>query len=241
MDGQFNFIFRACVECNQRKAIAERHVSSVTLFNSPARAEGEHADMEALRKARNDYHPRKKGVLVKDSQEQLTLTGRFGGASISVGMVGPPQPDKDMLGEVAFSHIQGLFSLLTTEDYLVEQKMRLLPQHHFIWYDSYSYEDWGNPQAVELATRVQSWKCAANIESAQGFFRAILRINENGIWFWALEWNRQMRLVGGISDKRMAVFEDLPNEGWMPTPNGRMRENIPLKSEDDILFIGEVA
>ncbi|MCY1211229.1 hypothetical protein D3C86_1823210 [compost metagenome] len=78
MDGQFNFIFRACVECNQRKAIAERHVSSVTLFNTPARAKGEYVDMEALRKASNDYHPRKKGVLVKASQEQLTFTGRLG-------------------------------------------------------------------------------------------------------------------------------------------------------------------
>lgn len=29
----FNFIFRACEECNARKAVAQRHLSSVTLIN----------------------------------------------------------------------------------------------------------------------------------------------------------------------------------------------------------------
>lgn len=33
----FNFLFRACVPCNARKAVAERHVSSVTLINGPGR------------------------------------------------------------------------------------------------------------------------------------------------------------------------------------------------------------
>ena len=48
----FNFIFRACRECNACKAHAERHVSSVTLFNSPGRQDDERAQEAALRKGR---------------------------------------------------------------------------------------------------------------------------------------------------------------------------------------------
>ena len=48
MDGHpFNFIFRACRACNARKAAAERHVSSITLFNSPGRATDSRANTAA--------------------------------------------------------------------------------------------------------------------------------------------------------------------------------------------------
>src|SRR4051812_14797221 len=47
----FNFIFRACVDCNQRKADAERHVSTVTLLTSSARGTDGEVDAAALHKA----------------------------------------------------------------------------------------------------------------------------------------------------------------------------------------------
>ena len=46
---KFNFIFRTCEHCNGKKAEFERHVSSVTLFRSPARAEDERIDARAAR------------------------------------------------------------------------------------------------------------------------------------------------------------------------------------------------
>lgn len=159
--------------------------------------------------------------------------------SIKLGMVAPPQLNRDMVGEVAFSHIQGLFSLICTEDYLDPSKMRLLSQNQFIWFGSYAYDDWGNPQAVEIVKRVCNWDCLANIESAQGYFKAIMRCSNEG-WFWALEWNRQLRLLGGISGVRMKLFEGLPSEGWTPIPQGRMRQNVPLDIKDDHLFVGVV-
>jgi hypothetical protein len=86
----FNFLFRACRECNARKAHAERHVSSVTLFNSPSRQVDTRADDAALRKGRGDFHPHKKGVLVQDAHEQLTIRGSMGPMSINFGMLAPP-------------------------------------------------------------------------------------------------------------------------------------------------------
>ncbi len=235
----FNFIFRACRPCNARKAVAERHVSSVTLFNSPSRFEDVRTNIAALRKGEGDFHPKMKGVLIKDAHKDLSVAYSFGPASMRFGMVAPPQLDQNLAGEVAFSHIQGLFALVCTEDYRDPQKMRLLPEDQFNWYDWYTYNDWGNPQATEIADRVRNWECLANINSADGYFKAIMRYSDEG-WFWALEWNRQLRLFGGINGSRMKLFEGLPNEEWIPTPKGRMRQQVPLDPKDDRLFAGVV-
>lgn len=240
MDGQpFNFIFRACRSCNARKAVAERHVSSVTLFNSPGRLEDARVNEAALRKGKGDYHPKMKGVLIQDALEHLSVNSSFGPMSINFGMVAPPQLDRNLVGEVAFSHIQGLFTLICTEDYCDPLRMRLLPQEQFIWYDFYINDDWGNPQALEIADRVRDWTCLANIESAEGYFKAIMRRSEEG-WFWALEWNQQLRLLGGINGTQMKLFEGLTSDVWIPTPQGRMSKNVPLSAKDDYLFAGVV-
>lgn len=235
----FNFIFRACRTCNARKGVAERHVSSVTLFNSPSRSIDPRAEHAADRKGKADFHPLKKGVLIQDSHQEMKMNGKLGPMSISFGMVAPPQLDKNAAGELAFSHIQGLFALITTGDYRDPSQMRLLPQDEFVWYDLYPYNDWGNPQAVELARRVEDWECLANITSADGYFRATMR--RKGEWFWALEWNKQLRLVGGIAKGRMKLFEGLPGERWIPAPQGRMRREVPLDAATDILFAGVVS
>lgn len=238
-DQPFNFLFRTCRPCNARKASAERHVSSVTLFNSPGRFENTKVNEIATRKGKGDFHPKKQGVLIEDAHEHTSLTTSFGQMSIKFGMVAPPQLDRDLVREVAFSHIQGLFTLICTEDYLDPLKMRFLPENQFIWFGSYTHDDWGNPQSVEIANRVCNWDCLANIESAQGYFKAIMRRSTEG-WFWALEWNRQLRLIGGIGGTCMKLFEGLPSEGWVPTPQGKMRQNVPLDTKDDNLFVGVV-
>ncbi len=235
MNGAFNFLFRVCRACNARKAFAERHVSSVTLFSSPGRLEDTKVDEIAIRKGKGDFHPNKHGVLIEDAHEHMSLTTLFGSTSIKFGIACPPQLNIDMAKEVAFRHIQGLFALICTEDYLDPPKMCLLPQNQFIWFGSYTHNDWGNPQAVEIANRVCDWDCLASIESAQGYFKAIIRCGDEG-WFWALEWNRQLRLLGGINKARMNLFEGLPSEGWASIPQGRIRRNVPLDTKDDHLF-----
>lgn len=240
LDGQaFNFLFRSCRPCNARKATAERHVSSITLFNSPARLENKDVDVLAIRKGRGDFHPQKRGVKIENAHEQLSIARSFGPLSMTFGLVGPPQLDMRQVGELALSHIQGLFALICTEDYRDAAKMRLLPQEQVIWFDCYTHEDWGNPKAIEIANRVRDWDCFANINTAQGYFKAILRRSEQD-WFWALEWNQQLRLVGGIGGNRMELFERLPDEGWFPSPRGRTRKNAPLDPMNDHLFVGVV-
>jgi len=67
---EFNFIFRSCKSCNDEKGKADRHVSSITLVSSSACYNDPAALESAKRKANNDYHPRKQGVLIKDSFEK---------------------------------------------------------------------------------------------------------------------------------------------------------------------------
>ena len=54
----FNFMFRACCECNAEKAALEDHVSAVTLLTSPGRGEDPKVDEVARRKGEKSFDPR---------------------------------------------------------------------------------------------------------------------------------------------------------------------------------------
>lgn len=239
----FNFIFRACRECNSCKADAERHVSSVTLVNSPARVLDGHADSVARRKAMHDFHPDKKGVPVGKATENHSVEINHGANSMRFGLVSPPQVSQPSAKLLALRHVQALFSLATTEDYRVSEKTRLLPRTQFLYLGHYACHDWGNPQLIELAKRVSGWLCHANIAAAEGYFRAVLKRNESAGWFWALEWNQYMRVVGAIvhENEIPEIFDALPDLGWklLPDGSGRYRPEMPLSGEDR-LFDGDI-
>lgn len=245
----FNFIFRACKECNDEKSNVERHVSSVTLFNSPAMRELQAHNQLVCRKAAKDYHPNKKGILVRDSGDNFNIVGASGGINMTFGISGPPQVDPRYIKLLAFRHIQGVFSLITSRDPLVAEGTNLLISNYFHFFGSYNYADWGNPHLVAIMNRAYKIPCYANIVTANGFFRAIMRRSsgDKGEWFWALEWNKSYRLVGAIAqpDNTPVVFRDLPSMNWkdLGVQNGiptRIREEVPLEDEQDLLFAAEV-
>lgn len=209
----FNLIFRACCHCNAAKAEVERHVSSVALYTSPARADDE-TDALARRKAAKDYHPDQRGRLVQDSSQTIKVGSSDGYLSISADILVPPQLNPEYVHRLATWHIQGLFAMVTGSDPRSSDTLRLLPssQCHVCGY--YANSDWGNVSLIELANRVCKWALCTRIHTADGFFRAIMRRDEEetGEWFWALEWNKSIRLVGGICEPgaRPAIFADLP-------------------------------
>jgi hypothetical protein len=250
LDGRsFNFHFRACRECNGRKGDAERHVSSVTLFNSPARLSDKEVNAIAEHKASRDYHPDKKGVLVRDAHNEHEVKTESGPMQMTFGLVGPPQVNSTGVRLLACNHVQGLFALLTTEDPRVREKSRILlaDQCHLFGY--YTYQDWGNPHLVEMTRRVDDWPCYANIDAANGYFKAILKRSreELGGWFWAIEWNKYLRIVGVVNFlySESSLFDGLPDLGWQGLPDGkgkrRYRKQVPLLPESDTLFLSQVA
>lgn len=241
----FNFIFRACRECNANKAAAEGHISTVTLLNSPAREDNEGIDDLARHKASRDYHPHFKGTLVQDAIVEQTIAGRIGPAAFSFTMVGPPQLDHQKVALLACNQVQALFSLATTEDPRDPNKSRFLPPQCWRLWGFCSPQDWGNPQLVELTRRATAWATVVGIIAADGFFKAVLRQNPDCAeeWFWALEWNKALRIAGVLGNKgeESPLLHDLPPLGWksLPDGSGRFRKDVPPADAAGDLFAFE--
>ncbi len=237
--GAFNFIFRSCKVCNNRKASAERHVSSVTLYNSPGRAEDARVDEIARRKASQDFHPDKKGVRIEDASDRHSTAFQIGPMSVRFGFVSPPRLNDDEARVLACCHVKALFALLTTSDCRVKEACRIVPATQVHFFGRYGHGDWGNARLAAITHRVQSWPCYGNIATANGYFRAILRRDDKW-WFWALEWNRSVRVIGAIASENEVpdIFRDLPKLKWMALPDGsgRMREETPLGDVPDTVF-----
>lgn len=242
----FNFHFRGCCKCNGKKANAEGHISSVTLFNTPARFNDPQIDPLTKRKAAGAYHPDKKGTLVKDAGDDQLIEFGNSAFQMRVSLTSPPQLDSRLVSLLAYKHIQGLFSLITSSDPRETEKTRLLPHENIHVFDYYNYLDWGNPQLAEVNARVSSWPCYANIYAADGYFRALLRrcIDSDVGWFWALEWNRFLRVIGAIACPQAIpqLFRSLPELRWttLPDGSGRLREEVRLPEEQDTLFEADV-
>ena len=250
-DGRaFNFIFRACKRCNEEKAEAERHISSVTLYRSPARKESQRHNEIACRKALRDFHPDKRGVLIQDSGDKFDVVMNDFGMKMTFGISSPPQANSDYIDFLAFKHVQGLCSLIVTANPLVAEETRLLSYENFHLFESYSHADWGNSHMLAIMERANDMPCYLNVTTANGFFKAILRRDQGDKeeWFWALEWNKSLRVVGAISPFRdiPKLFRNLPALRWneLGEQGGartRVRMEEPLADEQDTLFQGEVA
>lgn len=241
----FNFIFRACQICNDNKSNLERHVSSITLINSPERNSNNEINNLAINKASKDFHPNHKGQLVIKSvfKQNIQLN-----ESVNLGFEFPPQLNSEYAKILALRHIQGMFSLVTTKNALELKDMRLLNPEYFYFLDTFNNNDWGNPQINCLIEKTKDWACHCNIVTAQGFFKVIMKRGKNikDGWFWALEWNKQLRVIGGISliGKQQEIFNALPPLKWVSLgiqkgANTRMREEIPLNGADE-LFVAQI-
>jgi hypothetical protein len=238
----FNFIFRACRECNARKADAERHVSSVTLLNSPRRRTDPAVEILARRKGQKDFSPRVAATPIGEDLPRHQVEFPMMGATWRFDMTAPPQLDSDLATLLAFNQVQALFSMITTMRPQVPSSTRLLPFGDCHQLGIFPRQDWGNPRLREVQKRTRSWEQRAIVVTAEDYFKALLRrgTDEEG-WFWALEWNHSVRVAGCIAraQEMPAVLRDLPDLGWSTTSDGlsRFRQEIPLREEDDTLFL----
>jgi len=245
----FNFIFRSCSECNSRKSDYERHLSTVSLFNSPARSVDEAIDALAIHKGLSDFHPIEKGKKVADSFTKHNVAFNFGQqVHISFEFIAPPQAADSYVEQLAYMQIQGFFSLITSnpEQSPEIKQYRLLPPEHFHYVGKYNYQDWGNLQLIGLINLTRDWEQLANLSTLDGFFRCkILCNNKNPreTWFWILEWNKFFRVCGFIGDLKevQSIVTLLPKAtiGMSKDENGdtiKFRKEIPLSDSDDHVF-----
>ncbi len=146
---RFNFIFRACKECNDEKSITERHISSVTLLNSPARASSQAHNDLAQRKAEKDYHPTKKGTLIKDAGDDFKISTKFGPANLSFTMSSPPKAVQRHIELLALRHIQGIYSLIASQDPSTIEGTSVLDSSYFHLYAHMFIWIWCNPRLLK--------------------------------------------------------------------------------------------
>lgn len=244
-DTTFNFIFRACTTCNNKKSNLERHISSISLFNSSARTNDSDIDAQAIHKASNDYHPDKKGRLVKDSSSKFHLAVK---SNFNIGLIALPQMNHDYVKSLALMHIQGFFSLITTINPLCENTISTLEPGRFWLLGYYPEQDWGNPQIIEIIKRTRNWGCFCNVVTANGYFKVIIKKSPvTNDYFWALEWNKHTRVVGAISniDSPPEEFLNLPEIVWCSWQDKtgnvyKLAKHTKLDCEDD-LFVWELA
>ncbi|HKO56341.1 MAG TPA: hypothetical protein VJ276_10720 [Thermoanaerobaculia bacterium] len=200
---------------------------------------------EAVRKAARS-RSRQTGKPVAQSSVTQTFEGfPLPGLKMSVTTVGPPQLDDERIFLLAQYQLSGFFYALTYD--FAEDRGGFWPGGFFpITYAPRS--DWSNPVQMWFMHRVLSWLPRAVGTFASGFFRiAIRRSPEADVWSWALEWNQNIRVIGFFGEEESA----LPIKGEMPElpmnvvgtlPGGgvlRMRSEVPLKEEDDVLFYAQ--
>jgi hypothetical protein len=240
----FNFQFRACEECNLAKSAVEDHVSAITLLYSPGRVEDDAVDAIARRKGKHSFDPRHPGKPIGEQRHEHTIRAN---SFMTFTMVSGPQPDRNKIADLSFYHMQGLFSLLCSGNPLTSEGTRLLTDKDFGVHGSVMRRDWGNAHQREIMRRVAELPILAQFNTAGGYFQCIVRRadEEASPWFWALEWNKSLRVCGwiGNADGPPIWFTDLPPLGWVNMGQQgearvRQRLEVPLEEADDILFPG---
>ncbi|WP_166377780.1 hypothetical protein [Pseudoalteromonas sp. Z9A4] len=241
----FNFIFRSCVSCNNKKSNIERHVSTVTLFNSDSRELDEDMNQNALRKAKHDYHPDTKGKLVIDSDGEIESRLISNKLSVKAKLIYPPQLKEEFVCELAFRHLQGVMMLLAVDNPLMKGNIRPVCHKHSHVLGIYPKNDWGNPDFEYFLSCRNSWLEPCKIDVAKGHFKMKLYLSKGDepLWLWVSEWNRSYRVMGMLCSLELldVVMRNAPEsefDSWVGGANNdetRLVKLTPLLG-DDLIF-----
>ncbi|MER8671081.1 HNH endonuclease [Mesorhizobium sp. M1156] len=245
LNGQWNLILNACQGCNARKADLEDDISAITL-QPDAWGRYAHDDIGAIEDARrkaNNAGSRRTRKAVKDSGEEMKLDGTLGpGVDISFRFSGPPQIDDNRAFELARLHLTAFFYMQT---YNRETRRGGYWLHGYHPVATATRSDWGNALMTAFMRTVEPWDCRVLAISADGFFKLITRKHPTAeTWAWALEWNRNRRLIGffGELEPAQAIFDSLPRltaHTVYQAPNESLsyRTDVALKEDKDTLFL----
>jgi hypothetical protein len=243
-NGRWNLIVNACRRCNNAKSDLEDDIAAITLLPDLTGRFG-HEDAIAIEEAQRRAgrsHSRRTGKLVENSQEDMRLDGSLGhDVSASFGLVGPPQIDDERAFELARLHVTALFYMQTYDE---ESREGGWWQHGYHPLATAHRADWGNATLRGFMEATAAWPYRLHAVTADGFFKALIRRHHSAdCWSWALEWNHSLRLIGFFGER--APAQELTNSltpsrmvtvFQAPGRTVRMREELELAPEDDILF-----
>lgn len=238
----WNLIVWACEPCNRRKAELEDDLSAISMQPDPW---GEHARddvrlrKEAVRKAKTKS--RRSGKPVKDSQEQFSISQKFGGAEFTFNFTSAPQADEHRIVELARMQVMAFFYWITIQE--GEVNGRFWPGKFFPL-QPVLRSDWGNDELMFFVAETKDWDWRVHAVTADGYFKLAIKKHPDRLnWSFAVEWNESYRIVGffGDTDWLHEIRDRVPQQA-METIYARgdevlrQRREVPLPSEDDMLF-----
>jgi hypothetical protein len=241
----WNLIAWACHECNNKKSSLEDDISAITMQpDAWGKVPESHATltMEAQRKANNSFS-KKTGKRVADSHETVNLKLNLGtGITMAMNFVAPPQHIPARLHALARYHLLGFFYLLT---YNKTTNRGKFPTGSIFILNEAIRSNWGNAAHLMFMRNVISWDerlIAPGL--ANGFFRvAIRRRTDANCFSWALEWNKNLRLIGFFGNEADAkpefdlIPDVIPSIQYGDRSRGiSMVPDTALSESNDVLF-----
>lgn len=258
LDGEWNLILNSCEECNRYKARLEDGLSPISALSVVDDLEHPAEVVQDIERKLGNRNPETGAVRgathpetsrpVADSFVSQTVHGSFGPMSMSFTFTGPPQA----LGseaELARFHIQGFYFLIANMDSASQTESRASTENCLYLQRGYVHplfvlrrSDWGNEAATELAARTAGWETCLKLTTARGYFKATKRrdpTRDKSPVFWALEWNRNIRVLGLIRepDNPDVIEQGLPKLQYVELGEAlRSRQEVPLSENEDTLF-----
>ena len=245
LHGCWNLIVRACERCNSEKSKLENDISAITLsgklwFGSDNSEEK--ITKEANRKAKSSIS-KKTGRPVIQSHEELNFDVLSSlGVSLKLNMISPPQIERDRLYELARLQMMAFFYFVT---FSKETKRGGFWPEGFHPLSETHHDDWGNALQKSFMAAVVKWEPRWIGNTADGYFRSIIRRAPKAeCWSWAVEWNKNYRVIGFFGNK--AVAQELVSGFYVPKMTTiKMDENsfvsfrrdVKLSEEEDLLFL----
>lgn len=233
----WNLIVRSCEVCNNKKSDLEDDISSITmqpdLYGSYV-VDDESLVSDSIRKSKS--FSRRTSKRVSDSTEELTLKAPFLGGNITFNFISSPQIDPDRAFELARLHVTAFFYWLTYDE---TAKIGKFWEGFYFPIQVTSNKDWGSHLNTTFMKLVLDWELVLHGETADGFFKFIIRKEpESTCWSWALEWNKNYRVIGLFGNKEsIENFNSLLGAPKVKIINkSTYRKEIPLSKEDDSLF-----
>ena len=196
----------------------------------------------AQRKGEKSFNRRARKP-VRESAERIRLEHNFSPeVSMSFGIKGPPQADRLRVHRLACYQVRGFFYLITYDERTGQG--RFWPGDFFPVMEV-RRSDWGNARMRGFASTIRSWQPRLYGCAAGGFFKVLIRRRSDAVdlWAWALEWNRNFRIIGffGNEVEYQRVIDTLPETEMKTLARKgkailRFRMDVPLPPEEDSLF-----
>lgn len=244
LEVSWNLKVNSCYKCNNTKSVLENDISAITLFD---KALHQHDDLDTdllqeIKRKASRSKSLKTDLMVKDSIERIETDFVIKkGIKLRVGFTAKPQIEPERVFELARLQLMGFF-------YFISYNPKI--KKGGFWIEGFYplsvniKKDWGAPLQKQFMEKVESWCVRFYGTAAKGFFRVIIRKHPvDEIWSWAVEWNKSYRVIGFFGSEakarlvissfnhyNMKFYESSDGEIW------GLREDVPLKDEDDILF-----